>query len=195
MDVDVEHVGENIKKMRQLAGLSQQNLADDTGIHKDSISGIERGHRRPHPSTLRKLARGLGVEVSDILTGNFDTLLRRPLVDSPGSPIGVSGLARKFAEFEEQARKIVAGEATPHNAPNLVMEMEELLYEAQQGGGISESVFEDYMVRAFEITHEVQSTLEQQRRQLTREIKAIRQRGQSFAIRGGAEDPQRAEAS
>lgn len=194
MDIDVDHVGANLKKMRQLAGLSQQDLANGTGIHKDSISGIERGERQPRPSTLRKLAQGLEVDVSDILTGNFDALLR-PLAQAPALTSRELGLAQRFAEFEEQGRKIVAGEATPHTAPSLVMAMEELLHEAQRAGAISEGEFEDYMVRAFEITHEVQGVLERQRRQLTREIAAIRERERFFATHSGAEDPQQAEAS
>lgn len=194
MDIDVGRVGENIKKMRQLAGMSQQNLADETGTHKDSISGIERGERKPRPSTLRKLAKGLEVEVSDILTGNFDALLR-PLVQAPTPSTGESGLADKFTEFEQQARKIVAGEATPHAAPSLVMEMEATLQEAWQGGVLSEGMFEDYMVRAFELTHEVQGVLERQRRQLTREIHAIRERERFFAARAEEDPPQVGEAS
>lgn len=53
-----------LKKKRLLAGLSQEGLAEKTGISRQAISGFEIGKRRPHPSTLKKIADALGCEIS-----------------------------------------------------------------------------------------------------------------------------------
>jgi transcriptional regulator with XRE-family HTH domain len=55
-----------LRHARELAGLSQQELADSSGVSQHTISEIELGRRKPHGSTLRKLAEVLGVEVADL---------------------------------------------------------------------------------------------------------------------------------
>jgi transcriptional regulator with XRE-family HTH domain len=65
--VELEHVGEFVKEERIRRGLSQRDLAERSdGLAQDTISGIERGEHTPRPSTLRRLAKGLGVEVGDL---------------------------------------------------------------------------------------------------------------------------------
>jgi transcriptional regulator with XRE-family HTH domain len=61
----VDNVGQRLKEERQLRGWSQRDLARETGVNTDTISGIETGQHEPRPSTLRKLAWGLGIEVRD----------------------------------------------------------------------------------------------------------------------------------
>jgi transcriptional regulator with XRE-family HTH domain len=58
-------VGKNVRQIRLQKGLSQTDLKSISGVGQDSISGIESGKHRPRPSTLRKLAAALGVEVED----------------------------------------------------------------------------------------------------------------------------------
>ena len=60
----------DLRGMRRRAGLSQDDLARASGVDQGTISEIERGKRVPRPSTLRKLARGLGVKVAEV----FDAL-------------------------------------------------------------------------------------------------------------------------
>jgi transcriptional regulator with XRE-family HTH domain len=54
-----------LKEMRLRKGWSQQDLANRSGVGQDTISGIELGRHEPRPSTLRKLAGALDVEVAD----------------------------------------------------------------------------------------------------------------------------------
>ncbi len=68
-------VGENLKRARYLRGLSQEGLAELANANPTTIWGIETGRHNPRPSTLRKLAEALGLEVSDLLTGNLDALI------------------------------------------------------------------------------------------------------------------------
>ena len=56
---------EALRELRRRKGLSQKDLADDSGVGQDTISGIECGRHEPRPSTLRKLAEALGGEVAD----------------------------------------------------------------------------------------------------------------------------------
>jgi transcriptional regulator with XRE-family HTH domain len=58
-------VGERLKEERLLRGWSQRDLAREAGTTAETISSIETGHHEPRPSTLRKLAEGLGIKVRD----------------------------------------------------------------------------------------------------------------------------------
>jgi transcriptional regulator with XRE-family HTH domain len=56
-----------LTRLRKLKGYSQRALAAESGVSPATIYELENGRREPNPSTLRKLARGLGVEVADLL--------------------------------------------------------------------------------------------------------------------------------
>ena len=62
----MDNIGQRLREERQLRGWSQRDLARETGVNTDTISGIETGAHEPRPSTLRKLAEGLGIEVRDL---------------------------------------------------------------------------------------------------------------------------------
>ncbi len=61
---------DELKRLRRLRGLTQQELAERSGVSQYTITEIETGRREPRPSTLRKLARALDVEVSDFFEGS-----------------------------------------------------------------------------------------------------------------------------
>jgi transcriptional regulator with XRE-family HTH domain len=58
---------EQLVRLRELKGYSQRALAKVSGVSPATIYELENGRRRPNPSTLRKLAQGLEVEVADLL--------------------------------------------------------------------------------------------------------------------------------
>jgi transcriptional regulator with XRE-family HTH domain len=58
-------VGERLAELREQKALTLHDLEELSGVGADGISKIENGHRKPRPSTLRKLARALGVEAAD----------------------------------------------------------------------------------------------------------------------------------
>ena len=58
-------VGERLKEERLLRGWSQRDLAREAGTTAETISSIETGQHEARPSTLRKLAEGLDLEVRD----------------------------------------------------------------------------------------------------------------------------------
>jgi transcriptional regulator with XRE-family HTH domain len=54
--------GENLKKIRESKGLTQEQLAENTGcVSVTSISRLENGHLDSAISTLVEIARAMGV--------------------------------------------------------------------------------------------------------------------------------------
>jgi DNA-binding XRE family transcriptional regulator len=56
----------SLRAVREAFPLSQEELSDRTRISRSAIAAIEKGGRRPHPSTMRELARVLGVQAGEI---------------------------------------------------------------------------------------------------------------------------------
>jgi len=54
-------LSQNIKRLREAAGYSQEALAEKAGISLPFLGAIERGEKWPRPSTLAGIARGLDV--------------------------------------------------------------------------------------------------------------------------------------
>jgi transcriptional regulator with XRE-family HTH domain len=64
-----ERCAANLRRFREAAGISQEDLAFATDIHRTQVSVIEGGHRMPRLDTLVKLAGALGVTPNDLLDG------------------------------------------------------------------------------------------------------------------------------
>lgn len=58
-----------LRRLRRLAALSQQELAQRAGTTQETISRLERGHHDARGSTLRRLAEVLGVEPKQLMRG------------------------------------------------------------------------------------------------------------------------------
>lgn len=59
-------IGSNIKTIRQIKGMSQEDLADAMGVTQAYISIYECGQRKPGEDVLNKIAKELGVS-ADLL--------------------------------------------------------------------------------------------------------------------------------
>jgi transcriptional regulator with XRE-family HTH domain len=102
-----------LAKLRRSKGFSQRGLAEEAGVSPSSVYEIEVGRRMPHPSTLRKIARALNVEVVDLLEEE-----QRPKATAPPSlrewleeRCGHAYLALPKGEFEEMFDQL------PEDAP------------------------------------------------------------------------------
>ncbi|CAN5567096.1 hypothetical protein BH24ACT21_BH24ACT21_11120 [soil metagenome] len=62
-----------LRNFRQRSIMSQEQLAERSGVARDTISKLETGSRKAYPSTIRKLANGLEVE-PQILVGGVEHL-------------------------------------------------------------------------------------------------------------------------
>jgi transcriptional regulator with XRE-family HTH domain len=61
-------VGDRLKRARRRAMLTQEQLADKSGVGVTTINRIEKGHvEDPHFSTLRKLAQALEVDPAELV--------------------------------------------------------------------------------------------------------------------------------
>jgi transcriptional regulator with XRE-family HTH domain len=61
--------GRRLAELRKARGLTQNEFADSLDISRLSLAYFETGRRWPRPVTLQKLAKKLGVTVSDIFKG------------------------------------------------------------------------------------------------------------------------------
>jgi transcriptional regulator with XRE-family HTH domain len=59
-------LGKAIRAFRQERQLSQETLGNEAGIHPTWISHIESGRINPTWGNVRRIARGLGVELSEL---------------------------------------------------------------------------------------------------------------------------------
>ena len=64
----VVYVGDNVRELRTLNALTQEELAERAGITATALSRIERNEAEPRQSTLRKLSTALGVEPRELIT-------------------------------------------------------------------------------------------------------------------------------
>ena len=64
--------GERLKKLRRQKNLSQQEVADQLGMHFTNISRYERGLAGPSSETLKKLAEILSVSSGYLIEGTLE---------------------------------------------------------------------------------------------------------------------------
>ena len=63
----VLYIGDKLRETRKRALLTQQRLADKSGVGVTTIIRIERNQVEPHARTIRNLAEALGVEPHELL--------------------------------------------------------------------------------------------------------------------------------
>ncbi len=56
--------GRAVRKRRRELDLSQEELAERAGLHRNYVSDIERGDRNPSLENIQKLAKALDIKVS-----------------------------------------------------------------------------------------------------------------------------------
>lgn len=66
----LKRLGENLKKYRKVAQLTQEQLAELVGIHPTYVGKLETGKNNPSVKMLYKLSRALKIKLSDIF--DFD---------------------------------------------------------------------------------------------------------------------------
>ena len=65
-DAVAKAVGKRIRHLRVAKGWSQEFLADESGMHRTYMWGIEQGVRNPSLRHLTRLADALGVPVASL---------------------------------------------------------------------------------------------------------------------------------
>jgi transcriptional regulator with XRE-family HTH domain len=63
----LETFAENLRRLREARGMSQEELGSATGVGMSNVSRYETARRDPGVRTVAKLAAGLGVEPAALL--------------------------------------------------------------------------------------------------------------------------------
>ncbi|MBA2468374.1 MAG: helix-turn-helix transcriptional regulator, partial [Chloroflexia bacterium] len=78
--MSVERFGDQLRRYRQEAGITQETLAERSGLSVRCISDLERGvKRRPHPDTIRMLAAALDLAPETLASFRESATPRPPL--------------------------------------------------------------------------------------------------------------------
>ena len=62
-------ISQNLKDLRRLSGLTQEQVAEKVGLTRQAISSYESGRTQPDLDTLARLAEVYGAEITDVLYG------------------------------------------------------------------------------------------------------------------------------
>lgn len=63
----MENIANRIKRFRKLKNMSQEDLANASGINISTIKKYECGNRNPKPDQVQKIADALGISISALL--------------------------------------------------------------------------------------------------------------------------------
>ncbi len=97
--------GDLLRQHRKAAGLTQEDLAERSGLSVDTISLLERGeHRRPHRYTMQSLADALGLSQSD--RSRFERAARTPAVNATTHVTQASDLPSPLTPFIGREREV-----------------------------------------------------------------------------------------
>jgi len=79
-----------LRQARQRSGLSISQLADLTGLRRDTITHLEHGKEEPQPYVLRRLAAALSASSADLFgLGAPDGPAPQPVEHAPSESIPV----------------------------------------------------------------------------------------------------------
>lgn len=62
----------NLRQLRKAVGLSQEALADHAGLHRTFVGSVERSERNISLDNVERLAKALGVSMSQLLAETPD---------------------------------------------------------------------------------------------------------------------------
>jgi transcriptional regulator with XRE-family HTH domain len=70
MDLRTMHIGQKIKKLRELKNLTQTHLAQELGVTQSAYSKIELGESEVTYSKLEKISEVLGMKPEEVISFN-----------------------------------------------------------------------------------------------------------------------------
>ena len=117
--------GENLRRLRKGAGISQEELGLRCSLHRTEIGLLERGARVPRIDTLIKIASGLGVRIDCKL---LDGISWTPATTEAGG-FQIKSRVEQHRELMERAAKLREGQTKTVDAVQLVHEARDELAE------------------------------------------------------------------
>lgn len=76
-----------LQQLRQEQGFSPKHLARRAGVTHDTVMKMERGAREPHPSTVAKVAKALGVSLATLGDRPDEDISTDPPVAGDAAPV------------------------------------------------------------------------------------------------------------
>jgi transcriptional regulator with XRE-family HTH domain len=61
--------GQNLRRCRQRAGLSQEELGERAGLHRTEVGKLEKGERLPRVDTMLRLAGAMALRPEELVEG------------------------------------------------------------------------------------------------------------------------------
>ena len=77
MQTVAELFGNKLRQIRKATGMSQERLAEATGLSTNYVGEMERGLKAPGLGVIVRLSRALGVTVHDLLIDFTESTTRR----------------------------------------------------------------------------------------------------------------------
>lgn len=65
----LKRFGQRIRSQREAEGISQERLADLTGLHRTYVGSVERGERNIALLNILRLAEGLRIDAGQLVSG------------------------------------------------------------------------------------------------------------------------------
>jgi transcriptional regulator with XRE-family HTH domain len=106
-------------RLRRLRGFSQRALAEESGVSPATIYELENGRREPNPSTLRKLAGALGVEVADLL----GEVLPKATAPPSQATLFNSEAEEERRQWQPEVEKFIADAGQALDSPDLTQDI------------------------------------------------------------------------
>jgi transcriptional regulator with XRE-family HTH domain len=63
----VVYIGEKLKEIRTKRLLTQEELAEKAGVSAATVVNVERNNQEPHFRTIRKLAKALDIDPTELV--------------------------------------------------------------------------------------------------------------------------------
>jgi transcriptional regulator with XRE-family HTH domain len=120
-----ERFGENLRRLRKGAGISQETLGLRCSLHRTEIGLLERGARVPRIDTLIKIASGLGIHPNALMAG----ISWSPAKAGTAGEFKIKFRTEQHRELMERAAKLREGQTETVDAVELVNEARDELAE------------------------------------------------------------------
>lgn len=123
------NAGDNIKKLREIHDLTQEQLADKLGVTRESVVKWESGKINIRDRHVSKLVEIYGIDPDDIKSENYG-LAAKSLAETPNFPVGAIFPATPRKAYAPLLGRVHAGDA---QAPEIIEDNVSLPYEVWDG--------------------------------------------------------------
>lgn len=101
-------IGKKVRDRRLKMGLSQSDLAKNAKTSLTTINRLEKGRQLPQSSTLREIARALGVTESELLGGPMAPQNETP-TQSPDRANLILAIQARLTTLDDRELSLVSG--------------------------------------------------------------------------------------